>query len=321
MRVLAQGGGDRYVLFRVELSRRRGARAAIVVAILGACAMSTAALPASAEPAGGGALRQARAAWDKGSMETAEPLYREAIEKGGLAPTEVLEGYVRLGSIRAALGNKTSALAAFRAASILDASFPVPTEAGPKGTILAAQAKRETVKIGSIQLYVRAPRETPSGRGFKVVASLDAAHVPIVARIGLVARDGTSGKEVTSEARPAENIEFDVPADVTMPNANVLVRVDALDRQGNRIATTDSRVHVTEAGGSSAVASASGTSGSSAGAVHGADGGVRSGGGFWSSPWPYIVGGLALAGAGTAVYFGTRPSDQVTVGQVGVRAR
>src|SRR5690606_24618544 len=67
--------------------------------------------PASREmPAGQPALKQARAAWDRGALDTAEPLYREALEKGGLAPDEVLEGYVRLGSIRAARGKRDSAV-------------------------------------------------------------------------------------------------------------------------------------------------------------------------------------------------------------------
>jgi hypothetical protein len=293
--------------------------------VVGAMATSAWSAHATEVAAGGPALRQARAAWDKGSIETAEPLYREALEKGGLAPPDVLEGYVRLGSIRASLGKKDQATAAFRAASILDATFAVPTEAGPKGPSLAAAAKRDTAKIGSIQLTMKAPKETPSGKSFKVTAELDGAHVPIVAKIGLVARDGTSGKEVVAEAKPGETVELDVASEVTMPNASVLVRVDALDRQGNRLASAEERVRVTE-GGAGAVAAAGASASSSSGSTSSSpspagDTSPRKGGGFWSSPWPYVVGGLALAGAGTAVYFGTRPSDQVSVGQVGVRAK
>ncbi len=233
-------------------------------------------------------------------------------------------GYVRLGSIRASLGKKDQAIAAFRAASILDSTFAVPTEAGPKGPSLAAQAKKDTAKIGSIQLSIRAPKETPSGKSFKVTAELDSAHIPIVAKFGLLARDGTSGKEVVAEAKPGESVELDVASEVTMPNASVLVRVDALDRQGNRLASAEERVRVGENGAVAVVApsTSSSSSGSSSSPLSPpSDSGTRKGGGFWSSPWPYVVGGLALAGAGTAVYFGTRPSDQVTVGQVGVRTK
>jgi hypothetical protein len=287
---------------------------------------TTSAAPAYAgeSAAGGPALKQARAAWEKGSLDVAEPLYREALEKGGLAPGDVLEGYVRLGSIRASLGKRDQAIAAFRAASILDSTFAVPSEAGPKGPAYAAQAKKDTAKIGSIQLSVKAPKEVTSGKPFTVIVSLDAAHTPIVAKLGLVARDGTSGKEATAEGKPGESAELEVPAEVTMPSASILVRVDALDGHGNRLASVEERVRVPEGGiaagaaggGSNAKESPSSGSSSSSG-----DTGARKGGGFWSSPWPYVIGGVALAGAGTAVYFGTRPSEQVAVGAPTVRAK
>jgi hypothetical protein len=298
-------------------------------AVAGACfVIVTTAAPAYASDnaAGGPALRQARAAWDKGSLETAEPLYREALEKGGLAPSDVLEGYVRLGSIRAANGKKDQAVAAFRAASILDSTFAVPTESGPKGPAYAAQAKKDTAKIGSIQLSIKAPKEVTSGKPFTITASLDGSHIPIVAKFGLVARDGTSGKEVVAEAKPGESVELEVASELTMPNASILVRVDALDRQGNRLASAEERVRVPEggvagAGAGSGAKSGGSVSSSSSSAPADGDSGVRKGGGFWSSPWPYLIGGVAIASAGTAVYFGTRPTAQVAVGQVGVKAK
>jgi hypothetical protein len=280
--------------------------------------------------AGASALRQARLAWERGSLDNAEPLYREALEKGGLAPADVVEGYVRLGSIRAIHKKTESATAAFRAASILDSNFAVPAEAGTRGTSLAEKAKRDTAKIGSIQLAVQVPKETPSGKAFKVTATLDKAHLPIVNRIGLVAKDGTTGKEITLDARPEESIEFEIGSDVTLPGASILVHVDALDGHQNRLASVEERVRVpdkepekaaapvakTISPGGSAKDASFGTSGKP-----NADSGVRRGGGFWSSPWPYVIGGVALAGAGAAVFFGTRPTPDVSVGPVGVSER
>ncbi|MBX3207170.1 MAG: hypothetical protein KF764_19135 [Labilithrix sp.] len=289
------------------------------VALLGVAAGEAHAAEA---PSGGPALRQARAAWDRRSLETAEPLYREALEKGGLAPNEVLEGYVRLGSIRAALGKKDAAIAAFRAASILDSGFVVPSEAGSKGASLAEKAKRDTARIGSIQLAVQTPREVQPGKSFTITATLDKGHLPIVSRIGVIAKDGTTGKEVTLDAKPDEAVEFDIDSDITLPGASILVRVDALDGHDNRLASAEERVRVpekdTEKG---AVASgAKETGGTSFGnKPPGGDSEVRKGGAFWSSPWPYVIGGIALVGAGTAVFFGTRPTPNVSVGQVGVR--
>ncbi len=301
-------------------------RHATGIVVLGVVMLGMAAGDARAEgaSAGGPALRQARAAWDRGSLETAEALYREALEKGGLAPPEVLEGYVRLGSIRSALGKKDTALAAFKAASILDASFAIPSEAGSKGIALAERAKRDTSKIGSIQLAVHVPKEATAGKTFKVTATLDKGHLPIVNKLAVIAKDGTTGKEVTLDAKPDESVEFDIGSDVTLPGASILVHVDALDGRSNRLASADDRVKVPEKDTSAAASGAKESSSSmttTSSRPPAGDAGVRKGGGFWSSPWPYVVGGLALAGVGTAVFFGTRPPENVSVGQVGVRER
>lgn len=310
-----------------RLERSLGPRIAAI--FVWAVVLSTS-LPAAhaSDPPGAASLKYARAAWERGALDTAEPLYREAIERGGLAPAELLEGYVRLGAIRASIGKKDQAIAAFRAASILDASFAVPAEAGPKGPALADRAKRDTAKIGSLKLSMKAPKEAQPGKPFKVTAQIDAAHIPIVAKLGLVAKDGTSGKETTTEAKPEESVELEVSADVTLPNASVLVRVDALDRNNNRLGSVEERVKVPESAGSTAASaggggssSGSASSSSSSAAPRSSDDSVRKGGSFWSSPWPYVIGGVALAGAGAAVYFGTRPAEDVSVGQIGVRTR
>jgi len=310
----------------IQRGLRAVSRAAIATGLV--VTLTTAAGVAHAQQAAGApALRQARASWEKGSFESAEQSYREALEKGGLAPNEVLEGYVRLGSIRASLNKREQAVAAFRAASILDSTFAVPSEAGPKGPAYAAQAKKDTAKIGSIQLSIKGQREVPSGKAFSVTAMLDSAHIPIVTKVVLLARDGTSAKEVTTDARPQEQMELEVPAEVTMPNASLLVRVDAVDSHGNRLASVEERVRVhgeSGGGGAAVVVAPVGAGASSSLATSpspSGDTGIRKGGGFWSSPWPYVIGGIALAGAGTAVYFGTRPADEVAVGQVGVRTR
>jgi hypothetical protein len=297
--------------------------AAACLVLIGASATAHAAESSPGAPA----LRQARAAWESGKLDTAESLYREALEKGGLGPNEVLEGYVRLGSVRAAHNKKDQAVAAFRAASILDASFAVPPEAGPKGHRFADQAKKDTQKIGTIQLSIAVPKEAAAGKPFKITATLDRAHVPIVSRIGLLAKDGTTGKETTLEAKTEENVDFEIPGDIALPNASILVRVDALDSHANRLASAEERVRIPESQ-EKPVAVVTGPSNSSPPASGGTgttyrdgDTNVRKGGTFWSTPWPYVIGSVALAGAGAAVYFGTRPPDDVSVGQVGVRER
>jgi hypothetical protein len=277
-------------------------------------------------PAGEPALKRARAAWDRGSLGRAEPLYREALEKGGLAPADVLEGYVRLGSIRAALGKKDSAVAAFRAASVLDASFSVPKEAGARGARLAEKAKRDTARLGSIQLAVHVPKDASIGKPFTVTATLDKAHLPIVNKISMVAKDGTTGKELSLEANSEESVEFEIGSEIMLPGASILVHVDALDSHQNRLASSEDRVRVPDRVEPVAAAvppppkSTATTKKETKKPVQG-DPELRKGGAFWSSPWPYVIGGVALAGAGAAVYFGTRPAENISLGQVGVRTQ
>lgn len=295
------------------------------LAVLGAMAGG---VYASEAAPGAAALKQARAAWDRGSLRAAEPLYRQALEKGGLEPGEVLEGYVRLGSIRAVLGKKTSSIAAFRAASVLDATFAVPSKAGRKGAALAEKAKRDTAKIGSIQLAVEVPKEPAPGKPFTITATLDKGHIPIVNKIGVIAKDSTTGKQIALDAKPEESVELEISSEITLPGASILVRVDALDRHQNRLASVEERVHVPDKEKEVPVASITPV-GANKGAgplatnfllkePPRADRGGRKGG-FWSSPWPYVIGGVALAGAGAAVYLGTRPPESVSVGPVGVR--
>jgi hypothetical protein len=226
---------------------------------------------------------------------------------------------VRLGSIRAALGKKDSAIAAFRAASILDEKFTVPSEAGTKGMNLAEKAKRDTGRIGSIQLAVQVPKEIPPGRSFKVTVTLDKAHMPIVNKIGLLAKDGTTGKEVSLDSRPDESVEFEIASDITLPGASILVHIDALDAHQNRLASAEERVRVPDKEGGAGAAPAKAKEGSVGATKHPAgDQGVRKGATFWSSPWPYVIGGLAVVGVGAAVFFGTRPSQNVQLGAVNV---
>jgi hypothetical protein len=61
-------------------------RATLGCLVLGAMVTSTWPAHATDAPTGGPSQRQERAAWDKGAIETAEPLYRDALEKGGLTP-------------------------------------------------------------------------------------------------------------------------------------------------------------------------------------------------------------------------------------------
>ena len=181
----------------------------------------------------------------------AEPLYREALEKGGLAPNEVLEGYVRLGSIRAALGKKDSGdrrvpcrehprLDVRRADARPDRRAPTLRGQGEEG-------HREDSAASSSPSRCRRKRR-PASRSRSRRRSTS-AHMPDRrARSALVARTERRGKEVTLEAKPDESVELEIASDVTMPSASILVRVDALDTHSNRLASAEERVRVPEGG-------------------------------------------------------------------------
>ena len=98
--------------------------------------------------AGSAALERARASWNQGEFESAEPAYQEALEKGGLPRDAALECFVKLGAVRAVLGKKELAQAAFRTAALIDQDFVVPPEAGKKAAALADAAKVQQAKVG-----------------------------------------------------------------------------------------------------------------------------------------------------------------------------
>lgn len=277
-----------------------------------ACLAPTAFADTTTTAPGAGALARARAAWDKGEADVAEAAYKEAIEAGGLAPDEIREGYVRLGSARGVLGKRDQAIAAFRAAAILDSDFQVPAEAGKKVAPLAQQAKKDVAKIGSLSFTATAPDKVEAAKPFKVKVQIDAAHVPVVAKVAVTAKDGSGGKDFTTKEQPRESMEIEVPGASAVAGAQITVRIDALDSRSNRLASVENRVQVASDGAAPAVVP-----------VDKPETPVPSGNrkSFFSTPWPYVIGGVVLAGAGAAIYFGTRPTNDVTIGSPAVQGR
>ncbi len=243
-----------------------------------------------------GRVHFAKDAWDKGDFDRAETLYREAIERGSLSPETVVECYVRLGSLRSILGKK-KALEAFRAAAILHRNFTLPTEAGKREVALADQARKDTDGFGEITLTAEVAKESPAGAPIPVTARLDAAHIAVARKIAFIAHDGLYGKEEKSVRDVAEKSDFLIPATLAGPGTRIAVRVDALDQFGNRLASVENTVMIPD--------------------DRPKDDKSAKKGGFWSSPWPYVIGGTLLAGgAATGYYLFLRPTDQVHINTV-----
>jgi hypothetical protein len=276
--------------------------------------------PAAQATANAGLVR-ARAAWDRGDFDLAEALYRDAIDQGGLLPSELVDSYVHLGAARGVQGKKEGALTAFRRAAMLDARFVVPPEAGRKVTALAETARREQAKMGPLVMRVAVPTSIAAGKPFTVKGTLDAPHAAFVTRVGLDVRDAVTGARYTATQPAATDLSFDVPAKVTAVDGTLSVQVTAYDDHENQIQGQRAHVTVTPAPAAASYAvTAAVTQALAPPAPSSADHPTtKSSGGFFSTAWPYILGGAVLAGAGTALYFAFRPPTDVNVGpaQVG----
>jgi hypothetical protein len=319
---------------RVLCAARAWKRAAPIALACGIASVSARAAPPSVPPPppGADALASARTAWDKGQFDAAETFYKSALDHGGLAPEDTLDAYVHLGTARAVLGKKTLARAAFRQAALIDRKFALPPEGGRKANAIASAARKEEAKLGSIRLAAKFPDQVPSGAPFRVSATLDAKHAAVTAKIGIDARDPASGRHWSTSEVASVKVRFDVPADMVTPGATLVVRVDALDPHDNRLATREARVIVEGtapveeppptpvAAPSPAVVTLPLMSFEAAAPLEEKKS-EKSGGGFWSSPWPYLLGGVALAAGGAAVYIETRPTDDVSIGAARVNTR
>jgi hypothetical protein len=274
---------------------------------------STATHPAATEEA----LKRAQDAWDNGDFDLAPGLYQKAIAAGGLSRAEVVDAYARTGAALAVVGKRRAALAALREAALLDPAFTVPPEAGKKAITLAQRARKEQQRIGSLGVSAQVPDQVSSGEPFSVDVTIAPVH-PIVQSVFLQVRDKLAGRTFEQESAPGAHLHFEVPTRMTLPDASLVVRVEARDSHGNELLSDERHVHVSHPIAAPApvppplrpIARTMPEQDRPARRTKREEGG----GGFWSSPWPYILGGTALAAGGAAVYLTTRPTADVNIG-------
>lgn len=279
---------------------------------------------AAREASGAAVLARARAAWDKGDFDLAPSLYQSAIDAGGLPRPDVVDAYVHIGSALAIAGKKKPASIAFKRAALLDPGFKMPPEAGRKASAIADKARREQVRAGSLTIVAQVPDEVESGAPFGVDVTMAPAQSVVAGRIvdsvAFIARDSLSGRAFEQTSPPGSKLHFDVPTRMTLPQATIVVRVEARDAHNNQLASVEKRAHVAKAQIVSASPAPLLASNDAPPPSRSHDrASPRSSAGFWSSPWPYILGGAALAAGGAAVWYATRPTDDVTVGSVRVQ--
>jgi hypothetical protein len=262
---------------------------------------------------GKGALDRANGAWNRGEFDIAETLYHEAIEQGGLPRGDTLDVYVHLGATRAVLGKKDAALVAFRQAALIDPEFKPPAEAGKKAAQMAEQAKKQQLSnLGRIELHANFPKRVPAGKTFDVPVKMDPAFSTVLSKVAISVTDRLSDRTYTSDQPAGPEMSFMVPAKLVTGETSLAVRLVGLDGRDNELVAAEGRVAIE--GGKATAASAAASGGAS---VHPPDKGPSKG--FWATPWPYVLGGVALAaGGGALYYFVLRPADHIQVNQVRV---
>jgi hypothetical protein len=171
--------------------------------------------------------------------------------------------------------------------------------------------------VGALALSAQVPDEVPSGASFAVEVTLAPGHSFLVDSVGLVVRDSLAKRSYQQDSPPDANLHFDVPLRMTLPDASLVVRVQAFDSHDNELLSAEKHVHVAKAAvAPSAALAALGPAQASRARDH-ARGSASSG--FWNTAWPYIIGGAAVAAGGAAVYFASRPTDEVHVGAASVQ--
>lgn len=264
------------------------------------------ALPVSADET---LLMQAAKKWEAAELTEAAKLYQQALDEGGLYPSDVLVAYTRVGTVQAATNQQNLALSSFRVAASIDPSFELPSEAGKKAQALYKKARAEAEKSGGkLEITAEVPTSSQPGQAFSVEAHMAEAYVALIQDVGITVRDPSvpSMKPFTAKKPASEAVTFEVPGKVVIAGASLLVRVDALDAHGNRWASSESRVKVGQRPVAAPILEKDPDDDAAA------DKGKKDKKGFWASPWPWVIGGAVVVGS-VAGYFMFRPTDEVTV--------
>lgn len=289
------------------------------MATLGAwLALCVFAWPAHAEGGerhGSATFERARAAWNRGEFDAAETMLVDALTQGGLDREDTLSAYVYLGAASAVMGKKSSATRAFRAAARMDPNFEVPPEAGKKAASIAKAAKRKERRHKPVKIELDAPDEVDPKKSFTVKVTTTSTPDDELRRIGLRAKADGAASPYVFDREVAPKTRFNVPKKFVLAGRTIHLKVLGLDENDNALALGSKDVRVTGDREDEPVA----FHGSRPGEPPDGDHGPKKKGGFWSSPWPYVIGGALLAGGAVAAYFATQEQEGVAFAPVTVQ--
>ncbi|MFO0677598.1 MAG: hypothetical protein U0169_13765 [Polyangiaceae bacterium] len=259
-------------------------------------------------------MQQAHAAFDRNELDRAEGLFKGVIERGGLFPEDLLDCYVHVGAVRGAQGRKEPALLAFRRAALIDPDFKVPRGTPKKAVALAETARKEMARFGPVGLRLESPVSVRAGQPIRVTASIEAVHTAVIPKLSFEAKESLTGN-VAIDAKPADNpVTFEVPAAMTLSAAQVSLTVSALDANGNAMATLEQKIAVEGSRAAAAAAKAEPPKKKPLAPATKSKG-------FWSTAWPYVLGGVLVAGGAVAIVVATRPPSTVSLGSPSVIAQ
>lgn len=257
---------------------------------------------ALAQGTGSSALAQAAEKWEQAALTESAPLYEKALKEGGMFPSDVVVAYARIGTVQALLKQKEAALSSFRVAAVIDPEFQLPSESGKLARELYEKARKDAASQGGkLEVTMEAPERVDANKTFRVVAKLDEAFAPVVEKIGIEVKDTLAKANAWKGEQPStSSVTFDVPGRFVTGSSTLLVRVSALDQNGNRWAMREVRVKVREAPVVEAPVETKPPPEE------------KKSKGFFSTPWPYAIGGALLLG-GVVAFFATRPPSEVNV--------
>lgn len=249
-------------------------------------------------------IAAATEAWEVGEIDKAGKLYEDALKQGGLTPSDTMAAFVRVGVWRASKGKTDAALNAFRNAAVIDPNFELPKEAPARSKAVYDRARKEAEGQPPLVVDVKAP-EAPlaPGEPFHVVGSLPEPMVPFFDALSVKVAD-KQGTVVHAEELPADSaVDFTIPGDVVKAGQSLTVEVSALDPQHNEWARAVATVKAKKPPPPVIDEPAAPPPPPETAP-------------FWSTKWPFVVGGAALLTVGVIVVatVAAGGSDVATVG-------
>ena len=252
-------------------------------------------------------MEAAEMAWSEGRLEDALGLYESILKSGGLEPFDVVLAYARIGTVKAALGDQTGALSAFRVAAVVNPEFELPSDSGRVASGLYVQAREQAESQGErLTLKLDLPEDgVSSGSPFSVAVEIPEGFAVFVDTISVKVRDTLGGKEWVQKESADSRVVLRFPAEAAVAGAKLKLEARAFDADGNAWALQKGRIAVD---GVRDLGLGGWGNEEKAPIVE-----DDSSGGFFSDNWPWLAGGTAAVVAGVVLFAVLQPAD-VSVG-------